>query len=206
MGARLLTLTVPRFGVLVEGPSDSVLLPHLFREATETKDLLYRFVPGLSEIDAADMRSLTRQAGNAVCLLDGDDGGSSLRKQLEPIFSADRILDFGQLQAGMTLEDLLTPEAFADAVNAELSTWAWSHLNVDATQLPTVGRWATVAAALKADGKRESDLSKVRVAQRAVDSARSMDADEQRPLLDPQYRDGIVAIHATLTATFGQDG
>src|SRR5260370_19152141 len=33
MGAQLLALTIPRFGVIVEGPSDAILLPSLLREA-----------------------------------------------------------------------------------------------------------------------------------------------------------------------------
>ncbi|MCA1703677.1 MAG: hypothetical protein LC808_10630, partial [Actinobacteria bacterium] len=57
MGARMLALTIPRFGVIGEGPSDAIL-PSLLRGAVPTSRLPYRVVPGLAELADQSRRGI----------------------------------------------------------------------------------------------------------------------------------------------------
>lgn len=79
MGDRLLSLTVPRAGVLVEGPADTVLLPTLFRETTSLEVLPYRFAPRVADLLQAAIAELNFHAGEVTVLVDGDQGGREHR-------------------------------------------------------------------------------------------------------------------------------
>lgn len=68
MGARMLALTIPRFGVVVDKPSDVALLPTLLRRAAQREVLDYRIVPGLSEAPQDRLSDVSRAAGRVTYL------------------------------------------------------------------------------------------------------------------------------------------
>jgi hypothetical protein len=208
MGSRLLSLTIPRYGVVAEGPSDAVLLPSLLREAAGIKTLPYRVVAGLSELANEDVCRLQEQAGKILCLTDGDDNGEELRRRLvEGGVPATSVFSLGTIAPGCTLEDLVRRDLFAAAVNRELDTWSIGPLRLDPDHVPAVGRWHW----LEAEGIRTSTpiakLSKVRVAQRVVDLGRSVEeTGSPAERLDALQGEGLKTLHDNLVAALRTGG
>ena len=186
MGAQLLPLTIPRFGVVVEGPADAILLPSLLREVTGLNALPYRIVPGLSEISKSKAGLLSYQGGKVVSLADGDAGGLDIGKKLRDSGIPDQsIFDLGQVRSACTLEDLVDADILAGAINQEMDTWGIDPLRVVAADLPLAGRWAWLVQKGMGTGTPTERLSKARVAQRVVDvGQRSRGAGEPRVLVN----------------------
>lgn len=207
MGANLLALTVPRYAVVTEGPSDAVLLPTLLREASGLDVLPYRIVPGLSDISDPEKSSISVHAGAVVCLTDGDDPGL---KRLEQIRKSNELDDtclmhLGLLREGATLEDLVPADVFVAAVQAELETWAIQGLSLDGA-VPEIGRWNWLKdQGSDDDGDPIADrLSKVRVAQRVVDLRMPEQiGDPARQLVDPSLRGEMNALQKSIVAALG---
>jgi AAA domain, putative AbiEii toxin, Type IV TA system/AAA ATPase domain len=205
MGARFLALTVPRFGVLVEGPSDAILLPSLLREAAQLDRLPYRVAPGLSEIAALTAESVPRHGGTVACLLDGDDGGKGIAAKLRSANIPDNlILRLSGVREGCTLEDLVDAKVFVGAVNAEMDMWGIDSLRISTDDLPNVGRWTWLVERGKETGTPVGRLSKSRVAQRIVDIGRnSRSTDDPIRLLDPDDTEPVRHIHERLCQELG---
>ena len=205
MGARLLSLTIPRYGVIVEGPSDAILLPSLLREAAGIGSLPYRIVPGLSDIAGAEVSSLPHHAGKVVSLTDGDDGGLEICAKLRAGgIAADDIFNLGQVRDGCSLEDIVDAEVFADAINRELTTWNIGPFRASASDLPASGRWTWLVETGVRTGTPIERLSKPRIAQRVVDIGREMTAQQShRRLVDSADSDGVRLLHETISAALG---
>lgn len=198
MGARMLALTIPRFGVVVEGPSDAVLIPTLLRYATSRRILGYRVVPGLSESPQTRLSELDRAAGKVVYLTDGDSGGAALRVRLgEAGVDNNQIFGLDAISEGLTLEDLVPAELFATAVNEVLDRWSITETRIAQDDVPVIGRWGWLENEAL-DGKSASRLSKVRVAQTLVDSATSRDS-----ALIPQYIEALQDLDRDLCSAMG---
>jgi hypothetical protein len=174
MGARLLALTIPRFGVIVEGPSDAILLPSLLREAADFATLPYRIVPGLSEIAKSNASTLSHHGGKVLALADGDQGGQAICAKLrESGIPHESIFNLGEIRADCILEDLVDANVLAEAINQEMDTWGIGPFRVIPTELPPVGRWAWLTQQGEVAETPVERLSKSRVAQRIVDIGRS---------------------------------
>lgn len=205
MGARLLSLTIPRYGVIAEGPSDAILLPTLFREACCLKSLPYRVVPGLSELADDRVLNLNLHAGRIACLTDGDKSGSKIRqKLLRGGMPEGVLLSLGKIVPGCTLEDLVEPDIFAAAVNSELDTWGIGTLRIEASHLPPLGRWAWLQSEWDKNGTQVSRLNKVRVAQRLVDQSRIGDSsDDPRKIVLVDHLSGLRELHLAILVALG---
>lgn len=200
MGARLLSLTVPRYAVIGEGPSDAILLPTLLREVADITSLPYRVVPGLADLEQNRFGTLSEHAGKVACLADGDDEG--LRKIAEITdagIDAKSLFHLGNVAAGCSLEDLVTAEVFAEAVNVELDTWSIGPTRVGAG-VPSTGRWRWLEATAESEGTEIRRLSKTRVAQRMVDLSRLDDQGERRSLVSPELKKPLLKLHKQICA------
>jgi hypothetical protein len=205
MGARMLALTIPRFGVIAEGPSDAVLLPSLLREAAGAERLPYRVVPGLAELAEDRVDSVHHHAGKVLCLTDDDEGGAAIREKLVGGgVTEDTIFSLGVALAGCTLEDLVRADLFADAVNHELDTWGLGPMRVDVAQVPATGRWSWLLAEGASTATPIDKLSKARVAQRIVDAGRDGEPGTAGTLrLEPTVTDGLRALHDAFVSALG---
>lgn len=172
MGASLLALTVPRYGLLVEGPSDAIALPTLIRAAAGVTRLPYRVAPGLAEIATSNVVGLADAAAAVAYLTDGDERGREIARLLEGAgVDPSAVFCLADFVSGLTLEDLYAPNAFAQAVNHEIEAWGLGPWKLDPASLPETGRWEWLMTA--ADDQTDvSVLSKPRVAQRLVDASR----------------------------------
>jgi AAA domain, putative AbiEii toxin, Type IV TA system/AAA domain len=208
MGARLLSLTVPRYAVITEGASDAVLLPTLMREATGLAALPYRIVPGLADVTRRRMGNVSGHAGVVACLADGDAEGRKILAQVEKAGVQKRFLfNLGELRGDdSTLEDLVRAEVFSNAVNTEFATWAIPAAPINAANVPVTGRWNWLKA-LSVEGNDNGiadRLSKIRVAQRMVDQATGDSASAAVvSLLDAGVRTPLVKLHKKIVKALG---
>jgi AAA ATPase domain len=201
MGANLLSLSVPRAAVLVEGPADAILLPTLLREAAGIGYLEYRLAPGIAELPEAAIADLSSHGAQVVVLLDGDAAGREKRSQLERgDFPSDRIFDLSIVATDISLEDLLSTAIFADAVQGEIDAWRLGKCRIDPEAVPTTGRWHWLEEEGDRQGVPLRGLSKPAVAQRAVDMRRD---DRERSLLEPAAVESLGELHRQMTAQLG---
>lgn len=155
MGASVLAFTPTRNAVIGEGGSDAILLPSMIREVTGLADLGYQIVPGLAEISPEAVVSLTAEAGRVVFLVDGDEAGRAIARKLRDAGIPDgRIIALGgSVDSGVTPEDLVSSEAYANAVNEELSRSRPGTAGVEFASVPESSRshwlqtWADSAGA-----------------------------------------------------------
>lgn len=204
MGARMLSLTIPRFGVIAEGPADAILLPSLLREASGVERLAYRIVPGLAELAEDRVDNVHHHAGKVLCLTDGDDGGNAIRQKLiAGGVPEETIFDLGQVIPGCTLEDLVREDIFALAVNEELKTWALGPMQIDPGEVPSIGRWSWLVAQGKLTGTPVDKLSKPRIAQRIVDVRRTDEAHVSASRLRDDVAEALRDLHEAFSLALG---
>lgn len=198
MGASMLALTVPRFALVTEGPSDAILLPSIFRAATGAVSLPYRVVPGISELRNEYIPRLKSHAGEIVCLVDGDKGGRDLARNLiRHGVPADKVLSLSVLGADAATEDLVSAEIFAQAVNAEVATWR-GPFHIDPADVPQQGRWTWLR---RTYGQAEQSLNKNRVAGRMVDLV--VNAPSPGSALQPSHLEKLRELDASIRALLG---
>jgi len=205
MGATLLPLTVPRYAVITEGPSDAILLPTLMREVSKVEMLPYRFVPGLSELADHHLATLDTHAGKVLCLADGDEQGVRIIERIRSTkFDSKCLFSLERIRAGCTLEDLVSADAFAYAVNTEIEAWGLGPYRVEAENLPPTGRWMWLRNSAVRSQTAIERLNKNRVAQRMVD-LRYTDGSvgPQKSLVLKEFRQPLLKLHRRFCALFG---
>jgi predicted ATP-dependent endonuclease of OLD family len=184
MGASTMAFFPTRSAVLTEGPSDTILLPTMFREALDQDNLGVQFVHGLSE-DGRMQLPLLNSTGREVCyLLDNDGGGRTLRDDLiSRGVSKTSIFQLHCSGGDCELEDYLDPSLLTEAVNMLAS----NHLEIAELighgTLPKLGKWDYIKKAC-AEFKAKS-LSKPDVAYAVLEI---LDADPTRRILDQKLR------------------
>jgi predicted ATP-dependent endonuclease of OLD family len=145
MGASTMAFFPTRAAVLVEGPSDTILLPTMLREALDRTSLGVQFVHGLSE-DGHVSLPLLNSTGTTVCyLLDNDGGGRKLAGQLiKRGVNPTRLFYLPKTRTDAELEDFVDSQLLAEAA----SNVARQHLGVDSliasADLPKFGKWDAI--------------------------------------------------------------
>jgi len=136
-----------RRAVVAEGASDFVLLPTLLREATGENSLGYQVVPGLGGAGADALKDLRMEAARVAYVVDADDGGEALARQLRAVGVADeRILRLDpDVADAVTLEDVIAVDAYVAGVNAEFER-SGRELRINAREVPAVRRAAWLEA------------------------------------------------------------
>lgn len=199
MGAAALSFTPTRHALLGEGPADAILLPTMMRQAVRRERLAFQIAPGLASVASAAIGGLESEAGRVAFIVDGDAGGLAIREKLiEARVDESRILvlsDPDDPATGFETEDLVDPEVYVQAVNAELRLWnaLESEVTVDDVKKPlrsqAVERWCSAAGCSQPD--------KVAVAQRIVDMA------VDRTVIDPTKQPLLAELHARAERSLG---
>jgi len=83
MGATTFFFLPARHVLLAEGPSDAMLYPTLFREATGLSSLSFQVAPGLANVSPSQIPSLISEGGAVAFITDGDESGFGYCKALE---------------------------------------------------------------------------------------------------------------------------
>lgn len=152
-----------RKAVIVEGPSDMLLYPSMFKEALELDSLGFQFVPGLSETEKKSvMPVISKEGTNVVYLIDGDaiKIESHLKKQDVPASSIFRLTGNGGKK--YELEDFLDVTLLVESANAYIARYYSDSEKITPSDLKADGRMASLEQAFKK--KTKSKLSKVELA------------------------------------------
>ncbi len=199
MGAAALSFTPTRHALLGEGPSDAVLLPTLMRQAVGRERLAFQIAPGLASVAGAAVGGLESEAGRVAFIVDGDPAGQAIRiKLLDAGVDESRVLaltDPDDPATGYETEDLVDPEVYVQAVNAELRLWNSMQSEVTAGDIDGPFRSQAVERWCLAAGYPQPD--KVAVAQRIVDMA------VECSVVDPTKRPLIRELHALAERSLG---
>ncbi len=118
MGANIIAFTLARKAIIAEGPSETILLPRMFREALAIKNLDFQVAPGIASISKDNAALFELESAKTTYLVDGDGGGKANRTKLEKGgIDSDSIVD---LPEGYSLEDFIEPIIIQKAINREL--------------------------------------------------------------------------------------
>lgn len=169
MGATALSFLPARYVLLVEGITDAMLFPTLFREAVGQEKLEFQVAPGLSFAGNARLKDLPSQGGAVAYLVDGDGGGEKLRAQLRDSGVSDSCLlslvDY--FPCPVTVEDLIEPKLFDSIVNSIVGDFTAKDSVFSLDPQDVTGR----ATRLKEWCKdHEVSVDKVDIAQRLLDA------------------------------------
>ncbi len=132
MGAATLAFFPLRKALITEGPTETLLLPQLMREAINADGLDFQIVHGLSSVSPDQISTLLAQGTSACFFLDGDGGAEALKtKLLKAKIAADDIFMVSECGDFSTLEDLLEESVWLAAVNKHIEQFG---INVGVTQ------------------------------------------------------------------------
>ena len=142
MGLGPLAFSVTRNALIAEGPSETILLPTLIRQATGNSKLQYQVAPGASNVGNEGLPELLSETGRSVIILDGDDAGVESKSELtnggaDPS-KVRTYRDF--VDEPLVFEDLIDTDSYTEAINEELQTWQNPESELDSSDLPDVGR------------------------------------------------------------------
>jgi predicted ATP-dependent endonuclease of OLD family len=173
MGLSPVAFSVARNSLIAEGPSECILLPTLLREVSGEDTLAYQVAPGASNVPREDVYNLVSESGRTSFILDGDDGGDEIKKNLQDGgVEEGRIKSYRELHEDnqeLILEDLIEPEVLVGAINEELREWQSPQDSMEIDDLDRIGCWDSVEAWCE-----EHELTpprKVGVSQRLVEKS-----------------------------------
>lgn len=199
MGARTLAFFPTRKAVVVEGPSDLIMLPTLMRHAIGSDEIGFQTVPGLAGVSKGEL-SLLELAGRSVCYLtDDDDGGRALREQLVTFgISADRIFRISRPGlAARTIEDFVDPQIYRRAVNRQLHKWCDDD-SIELDDMPASGRAEFLADWTESHGV---ELSKRAIAYEVLECLRD---EPDANLVDARRQSVLRRVHRELLGALGE--
>ena len=199
LGATTMAFFPTRRAVCVEGPGDMLLLPSMLREALAEETLGYQFVPGLASAARSLAPVIPAMAANVAFLVDGDEGGKSIRDGLiESGVPEERIF---QLRSGndhaIELEDFVDPSVLLDAANRLIAKYHRDAAPLGRRDLGQKHRTKKLRASFLVLIGREID--KVELAYEILDAA---DADPTLAICDATRREELAAIGRRIAASF----
>lgn len=197
LGASTMAFFPTRRAVCVEGPSDMLLYPTMFREALDAETLGFQFVPGLSSVARSLAPILPTEAENVAFLIDGDDGGRKIAKALAEggIPPARIVIVEGLGRKALLLEDFVDPSLLLEAANAIVARHFPTATPLQSAALSSDRRMKGLEAAFEASTGRRID--KVELAYQVMDL---LDANPRRGMLD-RHRKGDFARIARTAST-----
>lgn len=195
MGARVLSLTPSRNVVITEGPSDASLLPSLIREAISSTALDYQMVAGLAGITKERVQWLEGEAARVIYLADGDTEGAKLAKTVRDAgVEPSRVLS---LPADLSLEDLIEPQLYVDAVNNLLKSWPPNVSGITIADLNSASRPASVKKWCKANGTEAP--GKLAVGEEVIRMMQGLSPRRNRQWLDANQKPTVARLHGQIT-------
>ncbi|MBB4859242.1 ABC-type lipoprotein export system ATPase subunit [Novosphingobium chloroacetimidivorans] len=196
LGASTMAFFPTRRAVCVEGPSDMLLYPTMFREALNAETLGFQFVPGLSSVARSLAPILPAEADNVAFLVDGDDGGRKIAKVLADggIPSHRIVIVEGLGRKALLLEDFVDPGLLLEAANAIVARHFPAANLLPGGGLSSDRRMKALEAAFKASTGRRID--KVELAYQLMDL---LDADPRRAILDRRRKGDFAQIAQTVS-------
>jgi predicted ATP-dependent endonuclease of OLD family len=189
MGARNLAFFPIRYAVVVEGPSDIIILPRLLREATGKDFLGFQIVPGISQATKDTISILDKHGHRTVYLTDADAGGKALQTALQsagiPKSKIFQLPDSKKL--GLVLEDFIDIDVYVNAVNEEIRRKYGDKYKILKSDINVPNRPEALKQWFKK--KRLRDFGKRRVAYQVTEN------DIDKPILNPRMKKGLEKLY-----------
>ncbi|NJM28138.1 MAG: AAA family ATPase [Pseudanabaena sp. RU_4_16] len=140
MGASNLAFVRIRKAVFVEGATDMLLLPTMFRQVTGRSYLGFQIAPGLSTAAKSDLSLLENEAPVVAFLVDNDDAGEKLIKDLKSAgIDETRVFQLPG-EDGLVLEDCVCKELYLEAINTVLQVRQQTQITMSLEDLPNINR------------------------------------------------------------------
>ncbi len=188
MGANIIAFAITRKAIIAEGPSETILLPRILREALGINSLTFQVAPGIATISTNQAIELELEAIKVAFLVDGDIAGKQITKKLKKgRIKSTKIIS---LPKDHTLEDFVSAKMLIDATNEELRRSNNKSLVVSVTELPRKSR-ITYLRSLCAD-QGITFPSKVKIANHIV----SLPAETL--IFDELKRKTLINLHSKL--------
>lgn len=201
MGAGAFAFASTRRAIIAEGASDAILLPTLLREASESLELDFQIAPGLSNVTREAVADLDLVAGRVAYVLDRDDGGRARKKMLEDAgIPSRRILFLLGSSGDLTLEDLVKPGVYINAVNRALREWYDDAPQISSSALPASKRHGAVERWCMQQGRGLRAPGKRAIAHAIVEQR------HQGPLIATNRRAGLRRLHEKLSQLLAEPG
>jgi predicted ATP-dependent endonuclease of OLD family len=142
MGAKTLAFFPIRRALMVEGVTEILLLPTLFREVSESDYLGFQIIHGLSETAPIEIPSLDNSGTHVSYLVDADDGGRKVKQKLiDNGIDESKIFDMGcDGDSDYMIEDFINCELYTQAVNNLLSKFHSDKAQITCQELGSPSR------------------------------------------------------------------
>jgi predicted ATP-dependent endonuclease of OLD family len=194
MGASSLAFFPLRKAIFVEGATDMLLLPTMFRQVTNRSFLGFQIAPGLSVAANSDLSLLENEASKVAFLTDNNGSGKILTKQLkEAGVEESRIFNLPG-EDGTVLEDCISKELYLEAINNELLNWNQNPPIMSLKDLPDINRPNAVKIWCKAQGIEPPE--KRVIAYRLLDFA---NGENQKVLVRANLKEAFEELYKNLT-------
>ncbi|CAO1651265.1 ATP-dependent nuclease [Parasphingorhabdus sp. NYA22] len=144
MGASTMAFFPTRKALLGEGPTELLLLPKMFGEVLGRESLDFQVVPGLASINPSGLPMLDKLIEGVAFIVDNDKAGRDKADDLEnagvPRANISSV-SMGRVKGPITIEDLLEPEVWKNAVNQHIATFGKDMgVTEKITEVPEFGR------------------------------------------------------------------
>ncbi|WP_343487893.1 AAA family ATPase [Allomuricauda sp. d1] len=170
MGANVIAMTLARKAIIAEGPSETILLPRMFRESSNTDYLDFQVAPGIATVSQEKAKDFEFEAAKLIYLADGDQGGDSIKKKLiEAGINENQIV---QLDKGLSTEDYIKTEILLEAINYEFEAWGQNVVTIDPELIPDINKIGWLEK--KCEKLNREFPSKVRLAEYIVNKPSDM--------------------------------
>ncbi|MDA0268512.1 MAG: AAA family ATPase, partial [Cyanobacteria bacterium] len=197
MGASALAFVPMRKAVFVEGATDMILLPTMFRQVIERAYLGFQIVPGLSEASKTGLSLLRNEAPTVAFLVDNDEAGKEIRNDLEETgVCPSTIFTLPNQNHCLVLEDYIEDEIYLKAINEELQNWTSTSQSIGTEDLPTNNRPYEFKQWCKAQGIEP--ISKRVLAYRLLDLAT---VQEHGMLVKAEFQEAFKELYESISAT-----
>lgn len=186
MGASPFAFSVARNALIAEGPSETILLPTLIRQAMDVSKLEFQVAPGMSIVGSDDLPGLLSETGQSAIILDGDASGEEDKQALiDDGVDPAKVRTYRDFTGEpLIFEDFINPVEYVEAVNDELQTYQNPSEELSPTDLPNTGRATAVEGWCYDRGL--DPVVKPNVCQRLVEKAaqggRVVDEDREQVL------------------------
>jgi predicted ATP-dependent endonuclease of OLD family len=197
MGGSTLAFMPIRKAIFVEGITDLVLLPTLFRQVMRQDYLEFQVIPGLSEISSKYYSLLENHAPIVAFLADCDDAGNKYIKDLkEHKIEENRLFQLPLNGNGEVLEDCLKEDLYLEAINQEILNWCKQNPSLQAFQisLRDISEKNPAKAVEDLCKNQGIDLKKLGVAYRLI----QLSIERQETLLRPELEKPFQELYAKI--------
>lgn len=201
MGASTLAFFPTRNAVMVEGPSDMLLLPTMFREALGTDVLGFQFVPGLSGSmnDIGFHAPAIGMNSDILFLTDSDSGGEKIKADLHKRGVAkDRLFSVGTKGGNCEeVEDFIAGKVMISAVNVLMGKYHPKASSLTDRDIPDKQRMA----ALEREFKKRTGVKLPKI-DFAYEVLAVVERDPSAKILDPKRKASVRSLASAILKRF----